>query len=71
MFARLGNKIYRRSDVKASKGDVITMELDADARTLKFRKDGSEANVTVNIESGEYCLAVSMRSSGDSVTLVE
>lgn len=49
--------------------DVISVTLDADARTLVFRKNDKEIGTVEDIERGEYCAAVSLRL-GDSVSFV-
>lgn len=63
---RDGNgKLTCDSGVKADGGDVISMELDADAGTLTFRKNDTEEIGTVKgIKRGKYCVAVSMYHVG-------
>lgn len=64
-------KVRCRSGVKATDGDVIPLELDADARMLTFRKNDSETIGTVEgIERGEYCIAVTVYRKGDSVSFI-
>lgn len=57
---------------KLGAGDVIAVELDADARTVTFRKndDSDFIGVARKIERGEYHIAVLMRNGGDAVSLV-
>lgn len=68
-----GNNKRICSGVEAGSGDVISVELDADARTLTFRKKGrwwgwNKIGTVDNIKRGEYCIAVSMHRAGNSVS---
>lgn len=60
----------RSSRVKANNGDVISVDLDADAWTLSFRKNDSKAIGTINIKRGEYRIAITMLHERDSLKFV-
>lgn len=58
---------------RASEGDVVTMELDLDAKTLSFGKNGVlGASAISNVVPGAYRLAVTVGlDAGLAVTIVE
>ena len=58
--------------MKASTGDIIGVELDLDALTLTFLKNGAPMhNGTVhNIERGTYRVAVSLYHGDQAVSFV-
>lgn len=62
---------WKNIDVTATDGDVISIELDANAWTLTFRRNNSEEISSFkNVERGEYCVAVAINTKGDSVSFV-
>lgn len=72
MFGSNGETILE-SGVNADTNDVISVELDADAWTVSFRKNDSEEIGTVeDIKPGEYCLPLRYVAYfvGDSASFV-
>lgn len=66
----------RDTGVPAKAGDIITVDLDTDARTVTFRKNGDgdqeEQQITTvkDIVRGDYRIAVTTSMRDDAVTFV-
>lgn len=59
---------------RAKEGDVIAVELDLDAKTLSFRKNGvllGGKPAITDVAPGAYHLAVTMGRRGEAVTIVK
>lgn len=71
VYAEKGYPLTTKFD-EYDTGDNITVQLDVDASTVAFRKNGTDAGAPQKITHGEaYYFAFDSETEGDAVTITE